>query len=168
MRTEPKRFRDLEVAIDGVVESYTANLEINNLESSALPNKRAVTDAFEHLKHALFMGFYSTRTLTKDNLRQGVAEQLYAAYCVLVEQIERALTYDHWMGRSDRKLPAGSGEKVVLALFKDIPELRRLLNADVTATLPRRPSRRSCSRIRRSRPSSLTASRTGSRARVCR
>ena len=147
MRTEPKRFRDLEAAIDGVVESYTANLEINNLESSALPNKRAVTDAFEHLKHALFMGFYSTRTLTKDNLRQGVAEQLYAAYCVLVEQIERALTYDHWMGRSDRKLPAGSGEKVVLALFKDIPELRRLLNADVKAAYDGDPAAKTVEEI---------------------
>ena len=147
MRTEPKRFRDLEAAIDGVVESYTASLEINNLESSALPNKRAVTDAFEHLKHALFMGFYSTRTLTKDNLRQGVAEQLYAAYCVLVEQIERALTYDHWMGRSDRKLPAGSGEKVVLALFKDIPELRRLLNADVKAAYDGDPAAKTVEEI---------------------
>jgi len=133
MPTEPKRFRELESAIDGVVASYTGKLEIDNLESSALPNKRCVIEAFEHLKHALLMGFYSTRTLTKDNLRQGLAEHLYAAYCVLVEQIERALTYDHWMGRTDRKLPAGSGEEVVLSLFRNIPELRRLINADVRA-----------------------------------
>jgi len=133
MRTEPKRFRELESAIDGVVASYTGELEIDNLESSALPNKRAVTDAFERVKHALLMGFYSTRTLTKDNLRQGLAEHLYAAYCVLVEQIDRALTYDHWMGRTTRILPAGSGEEVVLSLFRDIPELRRLVNADVRA-----------------------------------
>ena len=133
MPTEPKRFRELESAIDGAVASYTGKLEIDNLESSALPNKRAVIEALEHLKHALLMGFYSTRTLTKDNLRQGLAEHMYAAYCVLVEQIERALTYDHWMGRTDRKLPAGSGEEVVLSLFRDVPELRRLINADVRA-----------------------------------
>ena len=153
MRTEPKRFRDLETAIDGVVESYSANLEINNLESSALPNKRAVTDAFEHLKHALFMGFYSTRTLTKDNLRQGVAEQLYAAYCVLVEQIERALTYDHWMGRTDQVLPAGSAEDVVLSLLRDIPELRRLINADVRAAYEGDPAAKNVEEIVFSYPS---------------
>jgi serine O-acetyltransferase len=147
MRTEPKRFRELETAIDGVVASYTGQLEIDNLESAALPNKRAVTDSFEHLKHALFLGFYRTRTLTMDNLRQGIAEQLYAAYCELVEQIERALTYDHWMGRSDRKLPAGSGEKVVLALFKDIPELRRLLNADVKAAYDGDPAAKNVEEI---------------------
>jgi len=96
MRTEPKRFRELEGAIDGVVASYTGKLEIDNLESAALPNRRAVTEALEHVKHSLFMGFYSTHALSKDNLRQNLSEHLYAAYRLLVEQIERALTYDHW------------------------------------------------------------------------
>ena len=153
MGTEPKRFRELEEAIDGVLASYTGKFEIDNLASAALPNKRAVIDAFERVKHALFMGFYSTRALSKDNLRQGLAEHLYGAYCVLVEQIERALTYDHWMGRSDRVLPAGSGEEVVLALFRDIPELRRLINADVRAAFDGDPAAKNVEEIVFSYPS---------------
>lgn len=153
MRTQPKRFRELEEAIDAVHASYTGKLEIDNLESSALPNKRAVVDAFERLKHALFMGFYSTRSLTKENLRHGLAEHLYAAYCVLVEQIDRALTYDHWMGRTDRVLPVGSGEGVVLSLFKDIPELRRLINADVKAAYEGDPAAKNVEEIVFSYPS---------------
>ena len=35
MGTEPKRFRDLEAAIDGVVASYTGELEIDNLDTYA-------------------------------------------------------------------------------------------------------------------------------------
>ena len=153
MGTQPKRFRELEEAIDAVHASYSGKLEIDNLESSALPNKRSVVDAFERLKHALFMGFYSTRSLTKENLRHGLAEHLYAAYCVLVEQIDRALTYDHWMGRTDRVLPAGSGEGVVLALFKDIPELRRLINADVKAAYEGDPAAKNVEEIVFSYPS---------------
>jgi serine O-acetyltransferase len=153
MRIEPKRFRELEEAIDGVFASYTGKLEIDNLESAALPNKRAVTEAFEHLKHAFLMGFYSTRALSKENLRQGVAEHLYAAYCVLVEQIERALRYDHWMGRTEHKLPKGAGEEVVLALFKGIPEIRRLINADVHATYEGDPAARNIEEIIFSYPS---------------
>ena len=68
MDTEPKRFRELETAIDAVFESYTGKLEIDNLESAALPNKRAVTDAVESLKHVIFMGFYGTRDLAPGNL----------------------------------------------------------------------------------------------------
>ncbi len=153
MRTQPKRFRELEAAIDAVHASYEGKLEIDNLESSALPNKRAVVDAFERLKHALFMGFYSTRSLTKENLRHGLAEHLYAAYIVLVEQIDRALTYDHWMGRTDRVLPAGSGEAVVLALFKDIPDLRRLINADMKAAYDGDPAAKNVEEIVFSYPS---------------
>jgi serine O-acetyltransferase len=153
MRTQPKRFRELEAAIDAVHASYEGKLEIDNLESSALPNKRAVVDAFERLKHALFMGFYSTRSLTKENLRHGLAEHLYAAYTVLVEQIDRALTYDHWMGRTDRVLPAGAGEGVVLALFKDIPELRCLINADMKAAYDGDPAAKNVEEIVFSYPS---------------
>jgi serine O-acetyltransferase len=142
-RDQPKRFRELEEAIDGAVSSYTGQLEIDNLESAALPNKRAVVEAYNHVKPVLYMGFYSTRSLTRDNLRHEVAEHLYAAHHLLVEQIERALTYDAWMGRTDRTLPAGSGEDVVLRLFREIPRLRRLLNSDVRAAYDGDPAARS-------------------------
>jgi serine O-acetyltransferase len=153
MPTEPRRFRELDDAIDGVVQSYSGKLEIDNLESSALPNKRAVTEAVDRLKHVLFMGFYSTRTLTQSNLRQALAEHMYAAYTVLVEQIERALTYEHWMGRTDRKLPAGAGEDVVLTLFRDLPEIRRLVNADVRAAYDGDPAAKNVEEIVFSYPS---------------
>jgi serine O-acetyltransferase len=118
-----------------------------------LPNKRAVTEAVDRLKHVLFMGFYSTRALSRDNLRQGLAEHMYAAYGVLVDQIERALRYAHWMGRSDRKLPAGAGEEVVLSLFRDLPELRRLVNADVRAAYEGDPAAKTIEEIVFSYPS---------------
>jgi serine O-acetyltransferase len=153
LRSQPKRFRELEAAIDGVVASYTGDLEIDNLESAALPSKRAVIEAIDHLKSTIFIGFYSTCSLTRDNLRQSVAAQMYDAYRLLVEQIERALTYDHWMGRTDRKLPKGSGETVVLGLFNDLPELRRLLNADVKAAYDGDPAAKNVEEIVFSYPS---------------
>ena len=153
MQNEPKRFRELEAAIDAVVASYTGQLEIDNLESAALPSKRVVIDAIDHLKPALFMGFYSTRALSHDNLRHAVAEHLHSAYQLLVEQIERALTYDHWMGRSAHNLPAGSGEEVVLRLFADLPEIRRLLNSDVRAAYTGDPAAKNVEEIVFSYPS---------------
>src|SRR5438128_365189 len=94
MATSPKRYRGLEAAIDGVVASYTGEFGIDNLESAALPSKRVVVEAVNHLKPVLFMGFYATHPLDEDNLRHGIAEHLYAAHRLLVDQIERALTYD--------------------------------------------------------------------------
>jgi serine O-acetyltransferase len=143
----------LEGAIDDIAGSYEGDLAINNLESAALPNKRAVIDAFEQIKAALFMGFYSTRALDHANLRQALAEHLYPAYCSLVEQIERALHYDHWMGRTCASLPSGSGEDVLLAVLTQLPELRRLLNSDVLAAYDGDPAAKNVEEIVFSYPS---------------
>jgi serine O-acetyltransferase len=154
------RFGELEKAIDGVVASYTGELEIDNLESAALPNKRLVVEGFEHLKSAMFMGFYAMGGLSHENLRHVIAEHLYRAYHLLVEQIERALTYRHWMAKRDGielesrpNLAAGSGEEVVLTLFRGMPDLRRLLNDDVRAAYDGDPAAKSFEEIVFSYPS---------------
>ncbi len=153
MRQQPKRFKELEAAIDGVVASYDEGREIDNLESAALPNRRAVVEAFHHVEYVLMMGFYSPRSLNRDNLRHSVAEHMYAAHELLVGQIERALNYEHWMGRAARREPPGSGEQVVLELFQKIPELRRLLNLDVNAAFRGDPAAKSIEEIVFSYPS---------------
>lgn len=127
------RVPELEQAIDDVVASYDDQKDINNLESAALPNKRAVIDAFRHLRPVVYMGFYSTRPLSRDNLRYSVSEHLHPAYEILVEQIARAVTYEERFGRCENHRPEGWNEDVVIRLFQRLPELRRLLDRDVLA-----------------------------------
>ena len=153
MARHPKRFKELEAAIDGVVASYDGGRQIDNLESAALPNVRTVIEAFHHLEYVLFMGFYSPRSLNRDNLRHSVAEHMYGCHELLVEQIERALHYEHWMGRSAQRPVAGSGEEVVLELFRAVPELRRMLNLDVCAAYDGDPAAHNIEEIVFSYPS---------------
>ncbi|MGE0792125.1 MAG: serine O-acetyltransferase EpsC [Sandaracinaceae bacterium] len=164
MQIDAKRFKDLEAAIDDVVSSYDQGLAIDNLESAKLPNRRAVIEGFHHLEHVLFMGFYGTRSLNRDNLRHNVAQHMYAAHQLLVDQIERALHYDRWMGRTQTALQAGSGEQVVLDLFAALPELRRLLDLDVKAAYDGDLAARSIEEIVFSYPSiqAITAHRVAS------
>lgn len=140
--------RELEAAINDVVASYDGPEEINNLESASLPNRRAVIDAFNHLRPVIYMGFFSTRSLNRDNLRYSVSEHLYPAYELLCEQIARALTYDERVGRVDRQQrPAGWSSEVVLRLFRKLPQLRRLLNSDVVAAYDGDPAAKSIEEI---------------------
>jgi serine O-acetyltransferase len=132
MNRPPSKTRELELAIDEVVTSYDGPEDINNLESAALPNKRAVIEAFNHLKPVIYLGFYSTRSLDRGNLRHSISEHLYPAYELLVDQIERAVTYEVRMGRAEARDP-GWSEEMVLGLFRRLPEVRRLLNDDVKA-----------------------------------
>jgi serine O-acetyltransferase len=124
---------DLEKAIDAVVESYDGPEEINNLESATLPNKRAVIEGFNHLKPVIYMGFYSQRALTRENLRYCISEHLYPAYELLVNQITRAVTYEARIGRAEEQRDQDWAQEMVLGLLRQLPELRRILNSDVLA-----------------------------------
>jgi serine O-acetyltransferase len=140
------RTLDLESAIDRIVASYDGPEEINNLESAALPNKRAIIDAFKHLKPVIYMGFYSQRSLSRDNLRYALSEHLYPAFEILVEQLCRALTYDEAAGRSSPH-PISFSEEVVLGLLQELPVLRKTLNADVLAAYEGDPAARSIEEV---------------------
>lgn len=122
----------LEGVIDDVVQSYQGSEVINNLESAALPNKRAVVAALNHIKPVVYMGFYSTRPLSRDNLRYAVSEHLFPAREILAEQIHRAVTYEEGAGRCEVHA-TGWAEEIVLGLFAELPRIRRVLNADVLA-----------------------------------
>lgn len=149
----PKRHQDLEDVIDLIAASYDGNDEIDNLDSAALPNKRAVITAFEHIMPVLYMGFYSTRALNRTNLRYALSEHLYPAQDILVEQIDRAVRYQERMGRLQEKKPGGWSEEVVLRLLEKIPELRRVLNTDVRAALEGDPAASSIEEVVFSYPS---------------
>ncbi|HXK19719.1 MAG TPA: serine O-acetyltransferase EpsC, partial [Polyangiaceae bacterium] len=127
--------------------SYDGPEEINNLESAALPNKRAVVEAYNHIKPVVYLGFYSLRSLRRENLRFAVSEHLYPAFESLVEQIDRALTYETGVGRAKGGFPPGWSEEVVLRLFKALPNVRRVLNTDVLAAFDGDPAARSVEEI---------------------
>src|SRR5581483_9296856 len=147
MSSVPLRSQDLEAVIDIVVKSYDGPDQINNLESAALPNKRAVIEAYNHLKPVIYMGFFSTRPLTRDNLRYGLSEHMYSAYEALVEQIERALHYEQNAGRGNGTPPASSSEEIVLRLMRKLPEIRRVLNLDVMAAFEKDPAAKSVEEV---------------------
>jgi serine O-acetyltransferase len=151
--TPPKQYRALEEAIDAVAASYDRDQPIDNLESAALPNKQRCIDALAELQPVLYMGFYATRALNRDNLRHAIAERMYRAHDLLVEQIERALTYQNWDGRCAECPPPGSGEDIVLRLFSAIPEIRRVLNSDLEAAFEGDPAAESIEEIVFSYPS---------------
>jgi serine O-acetyltransferase len=146
MATKACRHGDLERALDRIVDSYDGPEEINNLESAALPNKRAVIDAFNHLKPLIYLGFYSTRPLNRDNLRYSLSEHLYPAYEILVEQIDRAVTYEACLGRSAPRDPNWS-DAAGLRLFDALPMLRQKLNLDVVGAQEGDPAAQSIEEV---------------------
>ena len=149
MATETPGF---DSALDAIVASYDGPEEINNLESAALPNRRAVIEAINHVKPIIYLGFYSVRSVDRANLRKCIGEHLYPARDLLIEQIRRAQLYEERVGRTAPR-PGNWASDVVLRLFQRLPEMRRQLNADVVAAYQGDPAADSIEEIVFSYPS---------------
>ncbi len=147
MATNVSRYDELESVIDQVAASYSGDREIDSLESAALPNRRALIEALNHLKPVIYMGFYSTRRLSRGNLRYAISEQLHPAFEILVEQISRAVRYEQTCGRAPVAHDPDWSEAVVMRLFGKLPELRTLLNQDVVAAFEGDPAARSVEEV---------------------
>jgi len=127
-------------ALDRLVESYSGELSINNLETSALPNRRAVIQAFVHLQHLLYLGFFSTGPVTSHALPAALRGHLIAVATIMPEQIHRAVTYQ------DRALPQGQRRDLawcralVHRLLRKLPALRSALDEDIHAAYANDPA----------------------------
>jgi len=141
------RFDDLEKVIDRVAASYNGAKEIDSLESAALPSRRAVIEALNHLKPVVYLGFYATRSLSRGNLRYAVSEHLHPAYEILVEQISRAIHYEMACCRATVPRDPDWAEGVVIRLFSKLPELREVLNRDVVAAFAGDPAAKSVEEV---------------------
>ncbi len=140
---------DLEQAIDAVASSYDGPEEINNLDSAALPNKRAVIEAYNHLKPAVYMGFYSTRPLDRENLRSAVAEHL-TPRARLARRADRARARIRPLrpaAHASRPRPARASAVVLAAPATRSRSIRRRLNADVLAAFDGDPAAKSIEEI---------------------
>ncbi|HEY2733423.1 MAG TPA: serine O-acetyltransferase EpsC [Polyangiales bacterium] len=137
----------LEAIIDAVTDSYATGREIDSLETAALPNRRKIVEALHHLEHVAFMGFYATKALHPHNLRHNVAEHLYAANELLVEQIARAVVYARRGGPAPEQIDLDWSANVVNALFAQIPHVREQLSMDVQAAFNGDPAAKSIEEV---------------------
>ena len=142
---EPTK-RSLEGVIDAVTNSYRLERVIDNLETTALPNRRQVIDAMSELEHVAYMGFYSTRELSQSNLHEHIGDHLRRAAGILTEQISRAIGY---RGGRCSQVPGDLewSEQVVLETFARIPEMRAQLALDVQAAFDGDPAAKSIEEV---------------------
>ena len=129
----------LERILDRLVESYASDEIINDLQTHALPNRRAVVDAFHHIQHLLFLGFFSTRQLDKKTLRLALAEHLLPAQEILEEQIRRACAWEDRIRPAHERLGEGY-RALVCEVLHALPELRQALYQDIQATYQHDPA----------------------------
>ena len=147
-----QRRGELEDVIGDVVASYGAGRLIDSLHSAQLPNKRQVIEALNHLKAAMYLGYYATGALDEPKLRFSVATHIYPAYEILVEQIRRAASYEGFRTAGVPRAPDWP-ETVTLRFLRRVPAIRALLSKDVLAAFQGDPAANSVEEVIFSYPS---------------
>lgn len=143
---------ELEDVIGQVADSYAEGRLIDSLSSAQLPNKRQVIEALNHLKAAMYLGYYATGHLDPGKLRYAVSSHLYPAHEILVEQIRRAASYEGFRTTGTPNDPDWP-ERVTIDFLRTIPALRGLLSKDVLAAFQGDPAANSVEEVIFSYPS---------------
>ncbi len=133
--------------LDALVHTYRRPDPLNNLATHALPNRRAVVEAFVHLQHVLFLGFWSTKALDDAWLRDDLAEHLRPARALLCAQVSRAAAWaDRTKGDDERRCETWCRE-AVSTLMESLPAIREQLIEDVHATYDGDPAAESIEEV---------------------
>ena len=153
----------LDTVLDRLVESYEAGCPLSRLETAALPNRQSVLQAFHHLQHLLFLGFFTTRPLAGETLRLALGEHLLAASELLEAQVRRAAAWDDRDRAPAERRSEAWCHDCVLALMDRLPALRELLRGDVEAMFRTDPAAESLEEVVFSYPGvlAMTAYRVG-------
>ncbi len=128
---------------DQIVQTYEDDSGINFIDNKNLPVRDRIIHVLEILLEILFPGYTGKRSVTKDTIFSVVHELLLAAQRDLAEQIERALR--HRCRLKDchpcdcPRMAARCSEQ----LLSRLPEIRRLLKADVQAAYEGDPAAKS-------------------------
>jgi serine O-acetyltransferase len=147
MKTSDESLERLGRIADAVAASYEHGRPIDSLETTALPNRRQIVAALREIEHVVYMGFYSTRTLSRVNLRHHIGEHLHRAAEILVEQTARAVGYHRNRGLGPSQSDAAWSEQVVMEMLGELPRLRDQLALDVQAAFDGDPAAKSIEEV---------------------
>ena len=110
-----------------LLASYEADGGINHLDGINLPSQESVNALARDLMHLLFPGYFSEIGTKRSDLPAWVGRMLKQVDTRLVAELEKCLRF------AKQPEPAPQARTAATAVLSRLPELRRLLQTDVTA-----------------------------------
>ena len=139
---------NIDMLIDGILDSYDRYGGINRSESENYPNRENVINVLNVLQTLVFPGFKTAETITPSNIRYTTGLKVNQVLSMLTKEIQKALAYTVCKTQDDDKKFKDShcyklAEQTTLALIEELPEIRRKLMLDVEAAYRGDPAAKS-------------------------
>jgi serine O-acetyltransferase len=124
-----------------LLASYEADGGINHLDGVNLPSQESVNVLAREVMHLLFPGYFEETGLSKKDIPALVTRRLELIDQRLTTELEKCLRF------SSHADPVGQARALTTQVLGRLPELRKLIQTDVTAAYHGDPSARSVQEI---------------------
>ncbi len=124
--------RKLAKTLDELVDSFHKYGGINHLDGVNLPSREAVVDIARDLLRLVFPGFYDKDPIHSNQLIEYTFELVSSVARRLENEIKRSLEYRP-CDDCDKNDLAGTAARVTQEFLGDLPNVRAVLQTDVTA-----------------------------------
>jgi serine O-acetyltransferase len=124
-----------------LLESYERDGGINHLDGVNLPSQDTVNEMARDLMHVLFPGYFENTSLSKEDVPAWLDRLLVKIEQRLNTEIEKSLRFAKDSDSSE------NSKRIAHELLTRLPEIRRIVQTDVTAAYEGDPAARSVEEI---------------------
>ena len=153
---------NIDMLIDGLLDSYDRYGGINRSGSENFPNRQNVISVLQDLQCLIFPGFRVDEEISSSNLRYITGARVNNVIALLTKEIQKALVYE--VCRNNQNLSEKNSEKpdttdienshcfklaeqTSIALIEELPEIKRKITLDVEAGFRGDPAAKSIEEV---------------------
>lgn len=139
---------NIDMLIDGILDSYDRYGGINRSESENFPNRQNVIAVLTDLQSLVFPGFRVAEEITPYNIRYITGMRVNHIIGVLTKEIQKALVYTvlhkkNECNDSEKSKCFKLAEKTAITIIENLPEIRRKIMLDAAAAFKGDPAAKS-------------------------
>jgi serine O-acetyltransferase len=124
-----------------LLASYEAHGGINHFDGVNLPSEESVNRLASDLMHVLFPGFFEQRPVTRRSIGLLIERRLGEIAARLTTEIEKCLRF------AQDPQPGTRARELAMEILRRLPEIRQIIQTDVTAAYHGDPAARSTEEI---------------------
>ncbi len=126
-----------------IIEDCKNESTYTHIDFDPIPSIKSAVEIISRFKGILFPGFFSSGRLDPANLNYSIGQDVSDLFDILSEQITNSIRHDCMRNNLECADCETRGKKIALDLLEAIPDLRKRLATDVTATYDGDPAAKS-------------------------
>lgn len=132
---------------DKIIDNCSDSECYLHVDYEPIPSRESVIDIINRFREILFPGYFSREKLDPVNLKYNMGQAATALFDLLAEQICNSIRHDCFRYGNACRDCGEESLRIALAMLESVPDLRKLLSMDVTATFDGDPAAQSYDEI---------------------